>query len=97
MEHRVPSGTSTGPGGIPMMLLKIFGPKSKASLREVVNKSLTWRRPRRREFKSNEFNMQRKGRSGGHSQLPSHNGYFGGLENSNTDFIGQIAEGGKDR
>lgn len=40
-EKRVPSSTSTGPDGIPIMLIKNLGPKSKQALREAVNKMVT--------------------------------------------------------
>ena len=39
-EKRVPSSTSTGPDGIPIMLIKTLGPKSKKALREAVSKMI---------------------------------------------------------
>ncbi|MDJ1305866.1 MAG: reverse transcriptase domain-containing protein, partial [Candidatus Midichloria sp.] len=40
-ERKVPSGTSIGPDGIPIKLVKNLGPKSKAKLREVVSTMIT--------------------------------------------------------
>lgn len=39
-EKRVLSSTSTGPDGIPIMLIKTLGPKSKKALREAVSKMI---------------------------------------------------------